>query len=179
MYGNSPTPLLKKTPSLTTHKVDVLLHELSDDENNDKDPDVGDPSSSQHVLWHSDFHGYLNSRDELGMMSIVEWWGVCTQNKCPTHADMLQSQLNANQYPVWAPLAQDHLPVMALSVSSERAFSSAGIMICKHCSQLKPDIVEALQFMKCLYCQELLFREEPSTAFEGEEELFEVIGDAA
>jgi len=52
-------------------------------------------------------------------------------------------------------------------------------MICKCCGQLKPDIVKALQFMKCLYCQELLFHEEPSTAFKGEEELFEVIGDVA
>jgi len=112
-------------------------------------------------------------------MSIIEWWGVCIQNKCPTHTDMSWSQLNANRYPVWASLAWDHLPVMASSVSSEHAFLSAGITICKRCSQLKPDIVKALQFIKCLYRQELLFREEPSTAFEGEEELFEVIGDAA
>jgi len=92
---------------------------------------------------------------------------------------MSQSQLNANRYPIWASLAWDHLPVIASSVSSEHAFLSAGITICKHCSQLKPDIVKALQFMKCLYCQELLFREEPSTTFKGEEEEFEVIGDVA
>lgn len=66
---------------------------------------------------------------------------------------------------------------MASSVSSERAFSSAGITICKGRSRVKPDIIEALQFMKCIYHPELLFREEPSTAFETEES-FESTGDA-
>lgn len=55
---------------------------------------------------------------------------------------------------------------MASSVSSERAFSSAGITISKRRNRLKPDIVEALQFLKCLYRHDLLFREEPSTDIE-------------
>ena len=59
---------------------------------------------------------------------------------------------------------------MASSVSSERAFSFAGITISKRRNWLKPDIVEALQFMKCLYRWELLFREEPSTTQEAEED---------
>jgi hypothetical protein len=58
---------------------------------------------------------------------------------------------------------------MASSVSSERAFSSAGITICKRRNRLKPDIVEALQFLKCLYHRELLFREEISTEHDLEE----------
>jgi hypothetical protein len=58
---------------------------------------------------------------------------------------------------------------MASSVSSERAFSSAGITITKRRNRLKPDIVEALQFLKCLYHHDLLFREEASTQFEVEE----------
>lgn len=58
---------------------------------------------------------------------------------------------------------------MASSVSSERAFSSAGITITKWRNRLKPDIVEALQFLKCLYHHDLLFREEASTQFEVEE----------
>ena len=61
------------------------------------------------------------------------------------------------------------LPIMASSVSSERAFSSAGITITKRRNRLKPDIVEALQFLKCLYHHDLLFREEASTQFEMEE----------
>jgi hypothetical protein len=58
---------------------------------------------------------------------------------------------------------------MASSVSSERAFSSAGITISKRRNRLKPDIVEALQFLKCSYHNDLLFREEASTQFEVEE----------
>jgi hypothetical protein len=58
---------------------------------------------------------------------------------------------------------------MASSVSSERAFSSAGITITKRRNRLKPDIVEALQFLKCTYHRDLLFREEPSTQFEADE----------
>jgi hAT family C-terminal dimerisation region len=58
---------------------------------------------------------------------------------------------------------------MASSVSSERAFSSAGITISKRRNRLKPDIIEALQFLKCMYRRELLFREEPSTVLEVEE----------
>ena len=58
---------------------------------------------------------------------------------------------------------------MASSVSSERAFSSAGITISKRRNRLKPDIVEALQFLKCSYHHNLLFREEPSTQCELDE----------
>jgi hypothetical protein len=47
---------------------------------------------------------------------------------------------------------------MVSSVSSERAFSSAGITISKHRNRLKGDIVEALQFLKCLIHRDLLFR---------------------
>ena len=64
---------------------------------------------------------------------------------------------------------------MASSVSSERAFSSAGITISKLRNRLKPDIVEALQFLKCFYCHDLLFREEPSTDLEvGMEDILDV-----
>ena len=48
---------------------------------------------------------------------------------------------------------------MASSVSSERAFSSAGITISKRRNRLKGDIVEALQGLKCLIRRNLLFRE--------------------
>jgi hypothetical protein len=48
---------------------------------------------------------------------------------------------------------------MASSVSSERAFSSAGITISKRRNRLKKDIVEALQCLKCMYHNNLIFRE--------------------
>ena len=48
---------------------------------------------------------------------------------------------------------------MASSVSSKRTFSSAGITLSKCRNQLQADIVEALQFMKCIFCHDLIFRE--------------------
>jgi len=63
---------------------------------------------------------------------------------------------------------------MASSVSSERAFSSAGITVSKRRNRLKPDIIEALQVLKCMYHRDLLFREEPSTALEVDDDCEEV-----
>ena len=48
---------------------------------------------------------------------------------------------------------------MASSVSSEQAFSSASITISKHHNRLKGIIVEALQCLKCLYHNDLIFHE--------------------
>jgi hypothetical protein len=47
---------------------------------------------------------------------------------------------------------------MASSVSSERAFSSAGITISKRRNRLKHDIVEALQVLKSVLKKEVIFR---------------------
>lgn len=55
---------------------------------------------------------------------------------------------------------------MASSVSSERAFSSAGITISKRRNRLKADIVEALQCLKSIYHHKILFRELPSSLSE-------------
>ena len=52
---------------------------------------------------------------------------------------------------------------MASSVSSERAFSSAGITISKRRNRLKGDIVEALHSLKCAIREDLLFRELPGS----------------
>jgi hypothetical protein len=51
---------------------------------------------------------------------------------------------------------------MASSVSSERAFSSAGITISKCHNRLKGDIVEALQCLKCMIRKNLIFRQDPA-----------------
>lgn len=55
---------------------------------------------------------------------------------------------------------------MAASVSSERAFSAAGITIDKRRNRLNADIVEALQCLKSLLYQQLLFPELPSSLVE-------------
>ena len=74
--------------------------------------------------------------------------------------------MNYARYPVWGSLAHDYLSIMASSVSSERAFSSAGITLSKRRNRLQADIVEALQFTKCLFHQDLLFREVCTTTEE-------------
>ena len=48
---------------------------------------------------------------------------------------------------------------MAPSVSSEHAFSSAGLTLSKRRNRLQGDIVEALQCLKCMYHNDLIFRE--------------------
>jgi hypothetical protein len=55
---------------------------------------------------------------------------------------------------------------MASSVSSEHAFSSAGITISKCRNRLDTEIVEALQCLKSLPCQDLLLQDVPSVADE-------------
>jgi hAT family C-terminal dimerisation region len=167
MYAGAgnPVPPLNRTGSLTTRKVGILLRELSDDSDED-DADIHgrDAPTNLNDPWRADFKGYLHSRDELGAMTIVEWWGVWI---CPYYTYSILttlSQWNSTRYPVWASLARDYLPVMASSVSSERAFSSAGITISKRRSRLKPDIVEALQFLKCLHRRELIYGEEPNAS---------------
>jgi hypothetical protein len=55
-------------------KFGTLIRELSDDED---DIDMSTTSPDElHAPWRKDFNGYLNSKDQLGNMSIVEWWGV-------------------------------------------------------------------------------------------------------
>ena len=58
---------------------------------------------------------------------------------------------------------------MASSVSSERAFSGAGITITKRRNRLKGDVVEALQVLKCAIRTEFLIRSPmPSSVLEKE-----------
>ena len=56
-------------------------------------------------------------------------------------------------------LAHDYLAIMGSSISSEHAFSAAGITITKCQNHLHGDIVEVLQFLKCLIRMDLIFRE--------------------
>ncbi|KDQ54210.1 hypothetical protein JAAARDRAFT_135995 [Jaapia argillacea MUCL 33604] len=66
-------------------------------------------------------------------------------------------KLNAHRFPMWASLAWDYLTIMATSISSERAFSSASIAITKGCNRLKGDIIKALQALKCAFRNNLFF----------------------
>ena len=76
------------------------------------------------------------------------------------------TQANRGRYPVWQLLAHAYLAIMASSVSSERAFSSAGITICKRRNRLDSDIIEALQCLKSFIQQDLMIQEFVSVADE-------------
>ena len=84
-------------------------------------------------------------------------------------------KLYGGRYPTWQSLARDYLAIMASSVSSERAFSSAGITICKRRNRLDADIVESLQCLKSFILQDLMARDTFSIA-EEEQELDNVDG---
>ena len=84
------------------------------------------------------------------------------------------AQEYGHRYPTWALLACNYLAVMASSMSSEQAFSVASITISKCRNQLKGDIVKALQCLKCLYHQDLIFCE-VITCSEEEDVLDEVL----
>jgi hypothetical protein len=115
----------------------------------------------------------LNTTNELSdRQTIVKWWGeyFVSLAKPEPHSTYGLYQLNTQCYPVWASLALDHLAIMTSLFSSEWAFSSAGITISKCHNHLKGDIVEALQFLKCLICHELVFCADPSVSLEGDED---------
>jgi hypothetical protein len=84
--------------------------------------------------------------------------------------------MNRRRLPTWASLAFDYLAIMGSSVSSERAFSAAGITISKRRNRLKADIVEALEFLKCMYVKDLIYRE-PAPTSVLEDELAELDDD--
>lgn len=84
MYTGNPVPPPNHTGSLTMCKVGILLCELLDDED-DTDSHAEDTPTNTNDPWHEDFNGYLHSRDKLGAMTIVEWWGVWIHLSLYTH----------------------------------------------------------------------------------------------
>ena len=52
---------------------------------------------------------------------------------------------------------------MASSVSSECAFSAAGITISKRQNWLKGDIVKALECLKCMFYSDIIFHNVPTS----------------
>ncbi|KAF5365840.1 hypothetical protein D9757_012805 [Collybiopsis confluens] len=147
MYGSDSEGNYAVPRQTSKRKRDMLLRQLSEDED-DEDSGSSQPQSDPSKPWMNEFNKYLNEVEViLDNMSLVSWWGI-----------------NASRYPVWASLARDYLAIMASSASSERAFLSAGITVTKRRNRLKGDIVEALQFLKCWYKQDLLFREPPPSS---------------
>ena len=129
--------------------------------------------------WLREFKQYLDGADEVPTgMTITKWWGVryLSINFTLILINTLL-KINSSRFPVWASLAKDYLSIMGSSVSSERAFSSAGITISKRRNRLQADIVEALQFLKCLLRKDLIYREsQPSSILE--QKLTDLLEDA-
>lgn len=115
-----------------------------------------------------EFRRYIEGDDELEAgQGVVAWWGVRSYFS-PLHPLTNRTrtfivQVHSRRLPTWASLARDYLAIMASSVSSERAFSAAGITISKRRNSLKADIVEALQILKSLINSDLIFQEHDAT----------------
>ncbi len=128
---------------------------MSDDEDDDIDLPISSTVRPASNPWTSGFKAFFDAPDSRGGKPLVEWWGVCysVYYLILRISDTI-FKLNAARFgEVWASLAGDYLAIMASLVSSERAFSSAGITITKRRNRLKGDVVEALQFLKCYYRQ--------------------------
>ncbi len=86
--------------------------------------------------------------------------------------------MNSQRYPVWSSLARDYLtswhrPCQVNAHSPPRESRSVSAE-----NRLKGDIVEALQFLKCLVRKDLVFRERaPSLVLENELEVVDDDGD--
>ena len=145
------------------------------------DTDSSDDEDCQQAInkgnaYLEEWNLYLNTHetvpDDIG---IVRWWGVGLSLSFPDSNLKHGFQLYGGRYPTWQSLACDYLSVMASSVSSERAFSSAGITICKRCNCLDADIVESLQCLKSFIQQDLMAQDVVSIA-EEEQELDDMDG---
>ena len=117
MYGNGEQPLQSAARRITTgnEKLQALLGELLD--NKEKDLSPGPSQENAHnplKPWLQGFHQYLNTCENLGKLSVMQWWGI-----------------NSLCYPVWGSITHNSLSIMAMSISCKRAFSSAGITISK------------------------------------------------
>lgn len=79
MYGNRPVPVQpRRTGKSALRRLGTLTREISDDEADEKVENSSPaPTGDLGDRWRKDFNGYLGSTDELGEMTIVEWWGVC------------------------------------------------------------------------------------------------------
>jgi hypothetical protein len=61
------------------HRLGSLIRELSDDKA-DNEAERVSPTVTGDLgdHWRKDFDGYLGLKDQLGEMTLVEWWGACT-----------------------------------------------------------------------------------------------------
>ena len=143
-----------------TRSINGLICDNIETDSEYEGDEEDDPLSDLTKPWRGEFLHFLNAKDVIPEnMGIVEWWGVHVLS----HFFYIHSQKNKEHLgtygQTWMSIVHDYLPIMASSVSSKQAFSSAGITISKQHNQLKLDIIESLQCLKCLYKNDLIFRD--------------------
>lgn len=81
MHGAGSAASTAGPRSGATRKLTTLLRELSDDEDDMQTQSQGSAGDSESIygtdVWLEDWNGYMQSKDRLGGMTIVQWWGVC------------------------------------------------------------------------------------------------------
>ncbi|RXW23821.1 hypothetical protein EST38_g1987 [Candolleomyces aberdarensis] len=137
---------LNKSSTATPLAVSISKSRLDNDGSDDDSISESRAAvASSEQPWLKEYKKYVDGDDEREEgQSMVERWAS-----------------NSRCLPTWASLARDYLPIMVSSVSSERAFSAAGITISKRRNRLKADIVEALQVLKYLLQKDLVYRTPP------------------
>lgn len=134
------------------------------------DSDSEDEGTPTTEPWEYEYNKYMKLKHAVGPKeSVVAFWGVSRDLCAAAALTHVPRQSQARTLPTWASLAWDYLAIMASSVPSERAFSSAAETITKRRSRLKADIVEALQVLKHAHKEGNLRRIVPGT-LEAEEE---------
>ena len=141
----------------TTHgRKKSHCHNIDDtDSESETEMTAADPTKP----WLNEWNTYIQTHEIIPEgMGIVRWWGVCIFFQVFWY-NLIILKINGRHYPTWVSFSHDYLLIMASSVSSEWAFSAAGITIGKRRNRLKGDVVEALQCLKCLIHHDLLFRD--------------------
>lgn len=174
-HGSSFLSTSNIPSSRNNHTTNGLLHRNATASDSDSDND----SPAAPESWTVEFDRYIKTAEAVTKdVDIVNWWGVSNSFLQLTLLFTIFLQLNASRYPTWASLSRDYLAIMASSVSSERSFSAAGITISKRRNRLKEDIVEALQCLKCLYHEDIIFREVfTSSEVEADMDITEILFD--
>lgn len=129
------------------------------------DEELAMPQIDPNKLWLKEFNMYVSWCSWWGSWGHVLDWvvgGKFYSFSCLFINSLIIHVVKHNYtcFTTWESLAWDylHVAIMASSVSSERAFSAAGITVSKCCDRLKGDVVEALQFLKCSLWHELMFQ---------------------
>ncbi|ESK81374.1 hat family dimerization domain-containing protein [Moniliophthora roreri MCA 2997] len=137
---------------------------LVDHDSDDESQQSSMPATATNIeAWEVEYNKWVQTptEDIDDEASRVEWWGA--NSKCIG--------------PTWTSIARDILPIMASSVSSERAFSAGGLTITDQRNRLHGDVVEALQILKSLFKKDngdAIFKQTHSSALESKLEEAEI-----